>query len=88
VGRLPNAAASAVEWDLTLVGPDLGAVYDAAAAEVGLRPLNARVMRVLDTARMLQVVASLALTPQLPALAEGLAQPIDMWRSMPRLTAL
>lgn len=77
-----------VEWDLTLVGPDLAAVYDAAALPLGLRALDQRVLRVLDTVRMLQVIASLSLTPQLPALASGLAQPIDMWRTMPRLTVI
>lgn len=37
---------------------------------------------------MLQVVWCLALVPQLPMLVEGLAQPLDAWRAMPRLEAI
>ncbi|TWP52683.1 phosphotransferase [Lentzea tibetensis] len=83
-----DATLGPVEWDLTLVGPDLGAVYDAAAVELGLRPLDERVLRVLDVARMLQVVSCLALVPQLPMLADGLQQPLAAWRAMPQLTAV
>lgn len=72
-----------VEWDLAGFGPDAAARYDEAAAEVGLRPLNRDVLRVMDAARALQGVASLALTPQLPALPEWLAPWLDQWRSSP-----
>jgi Ser/Thr protein kinase RdoA (MazF antagonist) len=61
-----------VEWDLTLAGADREATYDAAAARLGLRPLDRRLLRVMECARMLQVVASVALAPQLPGLLEFL----------------
>ncbi|WP_257451911.1 phosphotransferase [Archangium lipolyticum] len=72
-----------VEWDLTFLGPDGTAVYDAAAARAGVRPLDPAVLRVMETARMLQVVACYALVPQLPMLAEGLAPSLQSWRTMP-----
>jgi hypothetical protein len=34
-------------------------------------------------ARMLQMVASVALVPQLPLLADGLKPALDGWRTMP-----
>jgi hypothetical protein len=41
------------------------------------------VLRVMDAARMLQVVACLSLVPQLPVLATGLAPMIEGWRTLP-----
>lgn len=72
-----------VEWDLALLGPDAVRAYDAAAARAGVRPLDPEVLRVMDCARMLQVVACLALVPQLPMLASGLAPSLEQWREMP-----
>ncbi|QRK11621.1 phosphotransferase [Archangium violaceum] len=72
-----------VEWDLAFLGPEGAAVYDAAAARAGVRPLDPAVLRVMDAARMLQVVACYALVPQLPMLAEGLAPSLQSWRTMP-----
>jgi len=72
-----------VEWDLSLLGPDGIAVYNAAAARAGIRPLDPAVLRVMDAARMLLVVTCHALVPQLPMLAEALAPSIQTWRTMP-----
>ncbi|MGH3803617.1 MAG: aminoglycoside phosphotransferase family protein, partial [Pseudonocardiaceae bacterium] len=72
-----------VERDLTLAGPQDQAAYDAAAAELRLRPLDERLLRVMESAGMLQAVACLALVPQLPLLAEGLRPLLDHWRTMP-----
>ncbi|MGH3917115.1 MAG: phosphotransferase family protein [Pseudonocardiaceae bacterium] len=72
-----------VEWDLTLTGPQHQAAYDAAAALLGLRSLDQRLLRVMESARMLQIVACLALTPQLPMLGEALRSSVDQWRTMP-----
>ncbi|MCK6551373.1 aminoglycoside phosphotransferase family protein [Myxococcota bacterium] len=72
-----------VEWDLAGFGPDAAAHYDAAAAALGLRALDRRVLAVMDAARALQAVASLALTPQLPALPVWLAPWLEQWRSTP-----
>lgn len=72
-----------VECDLALVSPQDQAVYNAAAARLGLRPLDQRLLRVMESARMLQAVACLALVPQLPMLAEGLRPSLDHWRTTP-----
>ncbi len=71
------------EWDLAFAGPEGQAAYDEAAARLGLRPLNQRLLRVMETARMLQVVACHALVPQLPMLADGLRPLLEQWRTTP-----
>jgi hypothetical protein len=72
-----------VEWDLSFLGPEGAAVYNAAAARAGVRPLDPAVLRVMEAAGMLQMVACHALVPQLPMLAEGLAPSLQRWRTMP-----
>jgi hypothetical protein len=72
-----------VEWDLSLVGPAGEAAYNKAAGDLELRILDDRVLRVMDAARMIQLVSCLALVPQLPLLAEGLKPSLDVWRAMP-----
>lgn len=72
-----------VECDLASVSPQDQAVYNAAAARLGLRPVDQRLLRVMEAARMLQVVACLALVPQLPMLAESLRPSLDHWRTTP-----
>jgi hypothetical protein len=72
-----------VEWDLALLGPAAADAYDARAARAGLRSLDRKLLQVMDTARMLQVVACLALVPELPLLATGLAPTIEQWRNLP-----
>jgi hypothetical protein len=69
-----------VEWDLVGIGPEGQAAYDTAATQLGLRPLNERLLRVMESARMLQMVACLAQVPQLPLLAEGLRPMLKQWR--------
>jgi hypothetical protein len=71
------------EWDLALLGIEAASAYDAAAVRVGLRPLDADTLRVMDSARMLQLVTCFALAPQLPMLAAGLAPSLEHWRTMP-----
>ena len=41
------------------------------------------VLQVMTAARMLQMVSSLALIPQLPLLAEGLKPAVEAWRALP-----
>ena len=72
-----------VEWDLVGAGPEGEAAYDAAAAGIGLRPLDRRSMSVMGCARSLQVVACLALADELPLLLEGLRPVVDSWRASP-----
>ncbi|OJT17201.1 aminoglycoside phosphotransferase [Archangium sp. Cb G35] len=71
------------EWDLAFLGPEGAAVYNEAAARTGVRPLDPAVLRVMETAGMLQMAACHALVPQLPMLAEGLAPALQRWRTMP-----
>jgi thiamine kinase-like enzyme len=78
-----DATLGPVEWDLAGFGPEAAAHYDAAATALGLRPLDRRVLAVMDAARALQAVASLALTPQLPALPGWLAPWLEQWRGSP-----
>lgn len=77
------AAFGPVEWDLTLSGAEGEANYNATARALGLRPLDERVLRVMEAAGLLQAVACLALVPQLPMLAEGLAPILETWRTTP-----
>jgi Ser/Thr protein kinase RdoA (MazF antagonist) len=70
-----------VEWDLVSADEAARATYDAAAAELGLRPLDERLLRVMEAARMLQLIACLPMTPQLPGLLDGLTPAIDHWRA-------
>lgn len=72
-----------VEWDLTLIGPDGEAAYNAAASERGMRQLDERLLLALGSARMLQVVACLAMVPRMPSLLEGLKGAMTFWRDTP-----
>jgi phosphotransferase family enzyme len=72
-----------VEWDIALLGPDVAAAYDRAASRSGVRPLDPEVLRLMDRARMLQLVGCLALVPELPLLAAGLAPSLAAWREVP-----
>ncbi|MCS7481187.1 phosphotransferase [Umezawaea endophytica] len=70
-----------VERDLVMIGPDGEAAYDEAAAAQGLPTLNREVLALVSAAGFIQVVACLALVPQLPLLAEGLKPALEAWRS-------
>jgi hypothetical protein len=72
-----------IEWDQAGFGPELGAVYDEAAAALGRRQLDQRVQQVMDTARVLQVMVCTPLVPQLPELGDGIRMFVGQWRSMP-----
>lgn len=72
-----------VEWDVAGFGADAAAHYDSAAARLGLPALQRDLLAVMDAARSLQGVASLALSPQLPALPGWLAPWLEQWRSSP-----
>ncbi|MGV0745692.1 phosphotransferase family protein [Mycolicibacterium sp. XJ870] len=72
-----------VEWDLALVGPAEVAEYDEAARAHGLRTTDPAVLELMNAARMLQMISCLALVPQLPVLAEGLAPLVESWRAAP-----
>ncbi|MFE7673600.1 phosphotransferase [Streptomyces albidoflavus] len=72
-----------VEWDLATLGPELVAAYDRGAAEVGIRPLDERVLRFVDAVGRLRGITALALAPQLPVLVEYLTPLVEPWRGMP-----
>ncbi|MGH3675646.1 MAG: phosphotransferase [Mycobacterium sp.] len=74
-----------VEWDLAMMGPEAVAEYNIAARERGLRVTDPEVQRVMDCARRLQFVGCLTLIPQLPVLADGLAETLEDWRAAPPL---
>jgi hypothetical protein len=64
-------------------GPDLGKVYDEAAAALGRPRLDERVQRVMATARVLQIVVCTPLVQQMTALADGIRMFVGQWRAMP-----
>jgi hypothetical protein len=66
-----------VEWDLAFVGPDALDAYDDAAA----RPADRGLVRVMEGARMVQLVACFAMVPQLPSLAEEMRPALRAWRA-------
>ena len=71
------------EWDLAGTGPEYIAAYADAADAAGVRPLQQDVLQVMSAARNLQLVACMALVPELPLLATGLSSLLDAWRSSP-----
>jgi hypothetical protein len=77
-----------VEWDLVTAGPQARATYDAAAARLGLRPLDERLLRVMEAARALQFIACLPIAAQLPGLAGWLQPSVEQWRSSPPLESI
>lgn len=72
-----------LEWDLALGTRDDLLGYQAEAARRGLPSFDVNVLKVMNAGRLLQMVGSLALVPQLPLLAAGLKPSIDAWRRMP-----
>ncbi|WP_102141653.1 phosphotransferase [Mycobacterium hubeiense] len=70
-----------VEADLALVGAEGQAAYNEAAPRLGLRPLDERVLRVMESAGYLAVVACLSMAPQLSMLVESVAPALDEWRA-------
>jgi hypothetical protein len=74
-----------VEWDLVFADDAARAAYDAAAAEVGLRPVDERLLRVMETAWRIQVIAWLPLAAQLPGMFNGLREAVEHWKSLPHL---
>lgn len=72
-----------VEWDLTFATDGQLAAYDAAAAEVGLPPHDPRLLAVLASARMLQLVACLPLAPEIPGMLDALRPAVEHWLTEP-----
>ncbi|MGE2836243.1 phosphotransferase [Mycobacterium sp. SMC-4] len=79
-GDFEDACLGPVEWDVAMLGPEAIAEYDAAAAQRGLRSIDADVVRLMSRARQLQFLACVALVDQLPLLTTGLAQAVADWR--------
>ncbi|MEI8407097.1 MULTISPECIES: phosphotransferase [unclassified Kribbella] len=72
-----------LEWDMAGFGPDLGKVYNEAATALGRPVLDERVQRVMDTARVLQVMVCAPLVPRLPSLGDGIRMFVGQWRDTP-----
>jgi thiamine kinase-like enzyme len=71
------------EWDIAGAGPEYTAAYVEAAGAAGVRPLQEDVLQVMAAARNLQLVACMALVPELPLLGTGLSPMLDAWRNSP-----
>ncbi|OFJ53726.1 phosphotransferase [Mycolicibacterium grossiae] len=76
-----------VEYDVTVADARAVAGYDATARQLGLRPLDARVRRVVNAAAALSAVAALSMARRLPMLTDALAPALAAWRSTPEVTA-
>jgi hypothetical protein len=74
-----------VEWDLVFADDAARAAYDTSAGELGLRPLDERLLQVMETARMVQLVACLPMAPQIPGMLDGLRAALEHWKSLPHL---
>ncbi|KFZ76571.1 aminoglycoside phosphotransferase [Amycolatopsis sp. MJM2582] len=72
-----------IERDLAFNGPEGIAAYNAAAEELGLREVDETVLKTIEAAGRLQMVACLAMAPELPMLVEGMKPMIDLWRASP-----
>ncbi|MGB3442620.1 MAG: aminoglycoside phosphotransferase family protein [Actinophytocola sp.] len=70
-----------VEWDLAHTGEEAIAAYDAAAVGLGLRTVDIGVLRAMERLRDLQMIACLAMAPQLPLLVDGLSSMLETWRA-------
>jgi hypothetical protein len=72
-----------IEWDLALgTGGDVES-YNRETSRRRVRSLDPEILRVMNAARMMQMVAAVALIPQLPSLANGLKPSLKAWREMP-----
>lgn len=76
-----HACLGTVEWDLAGFGAEIQGAYDHAAKALGLRALDPEVLRVMEAARNLQLVACLPIAPQFPGLLEAIGPMLDAWRA-------
>lgn len=72
-----------IEWDLAGFPDEAFDLYDAAARDLGQAPLDRTLLPVMQSARALQTVASMALTDTLPQLATWLSPWLELWRKSP-----
>ncbi|CAA0119740.1 Uncharacterised protein [Mycolicibacterium vanbaalenii] len=77
-----------VESDLAMAGPEGVAVYNDAAARLGLRPVHEPALRVTEAAALLAAVACLGLAPQLPILVDAVKPIVDQWRAGPSIAEM
>jgi len=72
-----------IEWDLAGATAEDVENYDREASRRGAPTLDPDILQLMTAARMLQMVASFALVPELPILADGLKPALEAWRGMP-----
>jgi hypothetical protein len=72
-----------IEWDLALHTPMAVESYDRESSRRRARSVDPEILGVMNAARMLQMVGSVALIPQLPLLAKALKPSLEAWRGMP-----
>ncbi|MFE7199535.1 hypothetical protein ACFU8R_04620 [Pseudonocardia alni] len=66
-----------VEWDLTFAGPEVVAAYERAAD----RPVDAELLALCAAARLVQLVACVAMVPQQPGLGDGVSPLLAVLRA-------
>lgn len=69
------------EWDIADAGPEYTAAYAEAARRA--TPPQEDVLQGMTAARHLQLVASMALVPELLLLGTGLTPLVNAWRNSP-----
>ncbi|MGE3285459.1 MAG: phosphotransferase [Pseudonocardia sp.] len=72
-----------VEWDLTFASPEQLTTYDATAAAAGLAPHDPRLLAVMASARMLQLVAYLPVAPEIPGMLDAMRPAVEEWLTRP-----
>ncbi|RSM86672.1 aminoglycoside phosphotransferase [Kibdelosporangium aridum] len=72
-----------VEWDMAFVGAEAEQTYAAVAG----KPMDERLLRLMEGIRMLQLVACYAMVPDMPSLGEGMRPALDIWRSTKPVTS-
>jgi hypothetical protein len=88
VSDLEHVTRAPREWDLAGVPAGVRAGHDATVAELGLPPLDDRLLRVAERGRALQMLAVLALGGELPVMVDALEPFVGEWRDGPALDGL
>ncbi|MFD1962900.1 aminoglycoside phosphotransferase family protein [Pseudonocardia alni] len=74
---LEHVCVGPVEWDLTFAGPEVVAASERAAD----RPVDAELLALCEAARLVQLVACVAMVPHQPGLGDGVSPLLEVWRA-------
>jgi hypothetical protein len=72
-----------IEWDLALRTREEVESYNRETSRRRVKSVDPDILRVMNAARMLQMVGAVALIPQIPLLAKRLMPSLKAWRGMP-----